>query len=172
MILPQIFIPNTNTINAVIETPQGSKNKYGYNQQYDYFELDKVLPAGTSFPYDFGFVPHTKGADGDPLDILVINDSPSFPGCVIQVRVIGVLIAEQKKEKETTVRNDRIVGVAVHSISFSDLKEISDVNGNLLNEIAHFLEYYNNVAGKELLITKTKNSKSAIDLIKEQVINR
>src|SRR3954468_2849328 len=122
MTLPPTFLPNTNTVNAVIETPHGSRNKYGYNQPYDFFELGKVLPAGTSFPYDFGFIPYTKGADGDPLDILVINDSPTFPGCVISVRVIGVLIAEQKKEKESLVRNDRIVGVAVQSISFSDLK--------------------------------------------------
>jgi inorganic pyrophosphatase len=172
MKLPQTFLQDTNTINAVIETPQGSRNKYGYNQEQDFFELGKVLPAGTSFPFDFGFIPHTKAADGDPLDILVLNDSPSFPGCVVPVRIIGVLIAEQKERNQDPVRNDRILGVATRSLSYSDLNEISDLNENRLNEIAHFFEYYNQIADKGFKVLKNENSKSAIRLIKEQMVNK
>jgi inorganic pyrophosphatase len=74
------------------------------------FELKKVLPAGMAFPYDFGFLPSTKGGDGDPLDVLVLMDEPAFPGCVLKCRVIGVIEGERgnKKKKE---RNDRLVAI-------------------------------------------------------------
>ena len=72
------------------------------------FELKKVLPAGMAFPYNFGFLPSTKGGDGDPLDVLVQMDEPAFPGCVLKCRVIGVIEGEQGNRKES---NDRLVAI-------------------------------------------------------------
>src|SRR5260370_27297860 len=95
---------------VVIETPKGSSNKYACDPDHRVFELKKVLPAGMAFPYDFGFLPSTKGGDGDPLDVLVLMDETAFPGGVLKCRVIGVIEREQgnKKKKE---RNDRIGGL-------------------------------------------------------------
>jgi inorganic pyrophosphatase len=88
---------------VVVETPKGSRNKYAFHPDNRVFELKKVLPAGMALPYDFGFLPSTKGGDGDPLDVLVLMDEPAFPGCVLKCRVIGVIEGEQgnKKKKGT-----------------------------------------------------------------------
>jgi inorganic pyrophosphatase len=172
MVLPETFSKNKNSIYAVIETPHGSRNKYTYNEENDFFELTKVLPSGTSFPLDFGFIPHTKGEDGDPLDVLVITDFPSFPGCVVEARVIGAILAEQTEKKQKPVRNDRLVAVACESLCYSDLREIADLNENLLNDVIHFFEYYNKMAGKKFKFLETKNSKDALKLIYQGINNK
>src|SRR5690242_14418380 len=79
---------------VVAETPKGSRNKYAYDDEHGIFRLRKVLPAGMSFPYEFGFVPATLAADGDPIDVLVLMDQPAFPGCVLSCRLIGVIEGE------------------------------------------------------------------------------
>jgi inorganic pyrophosphatase len=95
---------------VVIETPKGSRNKFAFDPDERVFELEKVLPAGMAFPYDFGFVPLTEADDGDPTDVLVLMDEPAFSGCVLMCRPIGVIQGEQgdKKDKEC---NDRIVAI-------------------------------------------------------------
>src|SRR5690348_2066004 len=78
-------------VTVVIETPKGSPNKYDYDSTIGAFRLAAVMPEGSSFPYDFGFIPSTVGEDGDPLDALVLLDSPAPVGCVIEARLIGVI---------------------------------------------------------------------------------
>jgi inorganic pyrophosphatase len=95
---------------VVVDTPKGSRNKYKLDERDGQWRLSKVLPQGMSFPYDFGFVPSTRGEDGDPVDVLILADEPSFPGCVVAARLIGVLEAEQTEGRKT-VRNDRLVAV-------------------------------------------------------------
>src|SRR3982750_1608163 len=99
-------------LNVVIETPKGSRNKYNFDGSLGLFKLGGVLPAGHSFPYDFGFIPQTTGGDGDPLDVLVLMDEPAFPGCLIRSRLIGVIEAEQTEHNGETTRNDRLIAVA------------------------------------------------------------
>lgn len=82
---------------VVIETPKGSRNKYAYDPKEHIFELKKVLPAGMAFPYDFGFVPSTRGGDGDPLDVLVLMDEPAFP-----VANSGAESSESSRERKAT----------------------------------------------------------------------
>src|SRR6201988_5536446 len=98
-------------LRVVIETPKGSRNKFAFNPDEHTFELKKVLPAGMAFPYDFGFVPSTKGDDGDPIDVLVLMDEPAFPGCMLKCRPIGVIEGEQRKKKSGKERNDRVVAI-------------------------------------------------------------
>ena len=81
-------------VHVVIETPKGSPNTYAYAEALNAFPFKTVLPEGMSFPYDFGMIPSTKGADGDPLDILLLLDAPAFPGCVVEARLVGVIEAE------------------------------------------------------------------------------
>src|SRR5436190_6640997 len=82
-------------IDVMVETPKGCRNKFKFDEKSGRFRLGSVLPAGSTFPYDFGFVPGTKAADGDPLDVLLLMDEPAFPGCLITARILGVIEAEQ-----------------------------------------------------------------------------
>ena len=102
--------PDSDLLNVVVETPKGCRNKYKYDEGHGLWRLSKVLPLGASFPFDFGFIPSTRGEDGDPLDVLVLLDEPAFPGCVVPARLIGILEAEQTQGGKT-IRNDRLVAV-------------------------------------------------------------
>ena len=170
MRLPETFSENKN-VNAVIECPKGSGNKFTYNKENDFFSLTKVLPSGTSFPLDFGFIPHTLAADGDPLDILVVSEFPTFTGCIIESRIIGAMLCEQKEKKQKPYRNDRIIAVANESLIYSDLHEIVSLNKNHLNEIIHFFEYYNQMRGKKFKFLRSINKKKTMQLIKQHIKN-
>ena len=89
-------------IQVVIETPKGSRNKYSFDPELRIFSLKKVLPAGMTFPYDFGFVPSTKAEDGDPTDVLVLMDEPAFPGCLLKCRIIGIIEGQQGKKQRAS----------------------------------------------------------------------
>src|SRR5581483_3609377 len=97
-------------IAVVVDTPRGSRNKYKYDETLGLFRLSRILPAGMSFPYDFGSVPQTRAADGDALDVLILTEAATFVGCVLMVRLLGVLRATQK-EKGRSIRNDRLIAV-------------------------------------------------------------
>ena len=136
------------TIDVVIETPRGCRNKYAYDKKSKTFRLKKILPAGAVFPFDFGFIPDTKGEDGDPLDVLIIMDEPTFPGCVVECKIIGVLKAMQSKNNDM-IQNDRLVAVPAESHMYKNLDTIQDLNKNILSEIEHFFISYNKQEGKE-----------------------
>jgi inorganic pyrophosphatase len=137
----------TEAIHVIIDTPRGSRNKFKYDEELHLFKLSGVLPAGAVFPFDFGFIPATRGEDGDPLDALLLLDEPTFVGCLVQARLIGVIEAEQTEEDET-VRNDRLIAVAEHSNNHRDVESINQLSGNLLEEIEHFFVSYNQAKGK------------------------
>jgi inorganic pyrophosphatase len=135
---------------AVIETPKGSPNKYDYEDGYGAFRLAGVLPEGTAFPYDFGFIPSTLGGDGDPLDLLVFLDSPAVVGCVLTVRLVGVIEAEQRSQgSEDWVRNDRLLAVATHAHTHEHVKTLDDLRPRLVDEIEQFFAHYNKLKGGE-----------------------
>src|SRR6185295_2455954 len=94
------------------------------------------------FPFDFGFIPQTRGEDGDVLDALLLMDEPTFVGCLVQARLIGVVEAEQTEEGET-MRNDRLIAVAAESHNHSEVESLSQLNDYLLDEIEHFFVSYN-----------------------------
>ena len=137
----------TGQLNAVVETPAGSRNKFKFDPKLNLFLLHKVLPAGASFPFDFGYIPGTQGDDGDPLDILLLLDVPVFTGCLVQARLIGVLEAKQTEDGET-MRNDRLIGVAAHSKDYAEIDSVKEISKNLCQEIEHFFVSYNMQAGR------------------------
>jgi inorganic pyrophosphatase len=141
------FDPESGELNVIIETPKGSRNKFKYDEAHGLFKLGGVLPAGASFPFDFGYVPSTIGEDGDPLDVLVLMDEPAFAGCLVPARLLGVIEAEQT-EDGTTERNDRLIAVAADSRQHRDLRALDQVNANLLAEIEHFFVSYNAIKDK------------------------
>ncbi|MCW3107394.1 MAG: Inorganic diphosphatase [Segetibacter sp.] len=145
MKLPQPFIEGTDHINAIVETPKGSRNKYAYDEKTDLIRLKKSLPAGMVFPFDFGFIPSTIAEDGDPMDILVLTDAPTFPGCLVESKVLGIIKVEQVKKGEK-VRNDRIIAVQLNSRMYSSANNIDDLPDGLVKEIVNFFASYNNVS--------------------------
>ncbi len=152
-------------ITVVIETPQGSRNKYKYDQEIDAFTLSSVLPAGASFPYDFGFVPSTVGDDGDPLDVLVLMDEPAFPGCVLAVRPIGVIEADQTEKDGKIEKNDRVICVASTARTHGNVRDIGDLADELVEEITHFFISYNDARGRRFEPTGKSNRGRALELI-------
>src|SRR3979409_158299 len=122
---------------AIIESPKGFRNKFNYDPDSGLFKLAGLLPEGMMFPFDFGFLPSTLGEDGDPLDILVLMDAPAHVGCLIEVRIIGVITAEQLQDGKTET-NDRLLGVAVHSYDHEDIESIKDVSSTLLSQVEEF----------------------------------
>ena len=128
---------------AVIEAAQGSRNKLKYDPELGALTLHAVLPLGASFPYDFGFVPSTQGDDGDPLDVLVFMDEGVPPGTVVPCRVVGVIEAEQKEKGGKPMRNDRLLAVAAKTQRYVHCREVSDLAGNVLDEIERFFVFYN-----------------------------
>jgi inorganic pyrophosphatase len=135
-------------INVIIDTPKGSRNKYKYDEATGLFRLSRILPAGMQFPYDFGSIPRTSADDGDALDVLVLMDAPTFPGCLIEVRLIGVLRAKQK-EKRKTIRNDRLIGMAETPVNRPGAQKIGELGETRLSEIEHFFVAYNRAHGRE-----------------------
>ncbi|HEX2987172.1 MAG TPA: inorganic diphosphatase [Chloroflexota bacterium] len=135
-------------LNVVIETPKESRNKFKYDDSRGIFRLGGVLPAGAVFPFDFGFVPSTLAEDGDPLDMLVLMDESAFAGCLVAVRLIGVIEAEQTESGGTTERNDRLIGVASESKDNAEVRSLDQVNEHLVGEIEHFFVSYNQMRGK------------------------
>ncbi len=134
-------------INVIIDTPKGSRNKFKYDEQAQCFRLSRILPVGASFPYDFGAIPRTLADDGDALDVLVIGEEPSFPGCLMSVKLIGGVRAEQT-EKGKTIRNDRLLAVPVTSANPATLFHIDELPSARVAEIEHFFVSYNQAHGR------------------------
>src|SRR5580658_6333406 len=127
---------------AIIETPKGCRNKFDYDPDANLFMLGGLLPEGMMFPFDFGFIPSTEGEDGDPVDIMVLMDAPAHVGCLIDVRIIGIIDAEQTQAGKTE-KNSRILGAAIHSYEHENLVTISDVSKTLLSQVEEFFVSYN-----------------------------
>jgi inorganic pyrophosphatase len=166
--LPNEFDSKKNTCRIIIETPKGSRNKFDYDPDSNLFMLGGLLPEGMMFPYDFGFVPSTQGEDGDPVDVMVLMDAPAHVGCLMEVRLIGVIEAEQTEDGNTE-ENDRLLAVAVHSYEHQELHSIDDVSKTLLAQVEAFFVSYNKQRGKKFKITHMGGPKKAIKLLKDGI---
>jgi inorganic pyrophosphatase len=154
-------------INVIIESPKGSNHKYDYDEQLRCFKLKKVLPAGMVFPFDFGFIPGTKGEDGDPIDVMVISEITGYPGVCMDCRIIGALKVEQTEREGETMRNDRILAVPIVSQLFADVNSILHLPDAILNQVEHFFKNYNEQAGKKFEVLARMNDLDAYNLIKK-----
>ena len=154
---------------AVIETPGGSRNKFKYDEKLGFFSLSGVLPEGMVFPHAFGFVPRTKAADGDPEDILIIMDEPTFTGCVVPSRLIGVMEAEQTEDRKTE-RNDRLIAVADQSRDYSEVNSLDDLNRNMLKELEQFFITYNKEKGRKFKVLRMRGPGQALKRVKQNLL--
>ena len=139
--------PESGLLHVIVDTPKGSATKFKHDPKKNMFTIAHVLPPGAAFPFDFGSIPSTAAEDGDPLDVLVLHENPSFPGCLMLVRIVGVLEAKQTQDGKTQ-RNDRLIGVASESRAYGDFRSLQDVPRHLLDEIEHFFVSYNEERGR------------------------
>lgn len=152
-------------LRVVVETPKGSRNKFAFNPDEHTIELKKVLPAGMTFPYDFGFVPSTEADDGDPIDVLVLMDEPAFPGCVLSCRPIGVIEGENQSKKGKE-RNDRIIAIERDAHSWADVKTVDDLGSQFCHELEQFFVNYHQMTGKKYRVLGMKGPDQARKLVK------
>ena len=124
-------------LDVVIEIPRGSRNKYEYDHERHVIRLDRRLFSATVYPADYGFVPSTLAEDGDPLDVLVLLEDPTFPGCWVEVRAVGVFWMNDEKGADA-----KIIAVPAHDPAYAGVRDIGDVPQRLLDEIEHFFDVY------------------------------
>lgn len=149
---------------AVIEVPKGSQNKYELDKEQGVIKLDRVLFSPMFYPADYGFLPETLGGDGDPLDVLVMVSNPLFPGCVVDVRPIGVLDMTDDKGHD-----EKILAVAKDDPRFKHVNDLVDVPEHIKNEISHFFESYKVLEKKITKIDGWSDKAKAVEVINESI---
>ena len=154
---------NGDTIEVIIETPKESRIKFKYNPRDKLYEIDRILPHGLRFPFNFGFVPDTVAADGDPTDVLIILDESLFPGCRAMCRILGLLQAEQT-ENGHTVCNNRIVAVSVKDKTAPHA--IDDIPRNFFGDVERFFVTYHKAEGNRFKVLGVAGVQDASELVK------
>ncbi len=132
------------TINAVIEIPKGSSNKYEYDKELNVFRLDRTLYSPVHYPGAYGFIPQTHSEDGDPLDVVVIVENDTFPGCLIEVRPLGVLVM-----RDDAGLDHKILAVPVNDPRLRDVHGLQHLPSHYLAEVDYFFNIYKDLEGKK-----------------------
>ena len=160
------FDEKTGDLNVIIETPRGSRAKFSYDEESGLFALSKLLPVGMAFPFSFGFIPSTRGGDGDPLDVVIVFEEKLFPGCLVPARLIGGLKAQQSDDGKMT-RNDRLLAVPVMPQEYSPPSSIRDLDKHLLSELEEFFITYQRLMGKKVKMLGVLGPKEAKTLVQK-----
>ena len=134
---------------CIIETPAGHYAKFTMNPKTGWMEINKLLPAGLAFPFDFGYIPGTVGEDGDPLDVLIISELQTFPGCMVSCRIIGAIPAVQTEKNGKKLRNDRYIAIPAVSRQYSKVNSLARLPEKLLEQVEIFFKSYNEQTGKQ-----------------------
>lgn len=154
------------TFDVLIEIPKGSRNKYEYDFSLKKIRYDRMIFSSMMYPADYGFIPETVALDSDPLDVLVLVSEPTFPGCVMQVKPIGVFhMADEKGPDE------KIICVPVSDPIWNKLNDLEDINPHLLMEIEHFFQVYNDLEKKKVAVDGGGDKEEALAII-DQCVKR
>ena len=148
-------------VNAVIEIPLEGISKYEYDKKLGVFRLDRNLFSPVHYPGDYGFIPSTLGDDGDPLDVLVLVDTPSFPGCLQTVRPIGALEMVDQGQGD-----EKILCVGEGNPRYNDVVNFNQIYPHILKEITHFFSIYKDLEGKRTTVLGWKDRESAYEIIR------
>ena len=148
-------------LNMVIEVASGKRDKYEYSIKWEAFVLDRIIPSSVVFPVEYGFVPQTWFDDNDPLDIMVFSYTPLTTGCIVKVRIIGVLIIEDEEGLDA-----KILSVLVNDARFEGVRDIPDMHEHRLVEIQEFFETYKRLEPhKWVKVREWKNAKDAKKIV-------
>lgn len=151
-------------INAIVEIPKGSMNKYEYDKKNNLIKLDRVLFSPFHYPGDYGLIPQTLSEDGDPLDALVLVTNPTFPGILIESRPIGLLQMKDDGEPD-----DKIICVSTNDPRYLHTTDIENIDDHHRSEIAHFFQVYKELEGKKVEIIGWKSAKDAKAVIIDSI---
>jgi inorganic pyrophosphatase len=150
-----------NIVNVIIETPKGSKNKCEVSKNYKAIVLDRVLHSSVVFPLEYGMIPKTFYEDGDALDAMVVISEPTFPGCVIEARPIGLL-----RMRDENGADDKVLCAAIKDPRNRDYHDLNDLPTHYLEEIAEFFRTYKHLEeGKNTEILGWEGKKSALECV-------
>ncbi len=149
-------------INAIVEIPKGSRNKYEYDVDLGVFKLDRVLYSSMHYPEAYGFVPHTLWDDGDPLDILIFIDEPLAQGVLVEVKPIGILRMKDEKGPD-----DKLLSVAINDPTYRSINDVKEVPHHLLVEIEHFFTSYKMLENKHVESFGWDNVLAALEAVKQ-----
>ncbi len=155
------------TINVLIEIPRGSRNKYELDKESGRIKLDRVLHSSVTYPADYGLIPDTTSADGDPLDVLVITRFPTFPGCVVEARPIALIDMIDTKEGD-----EKIVAVPAGDPQFASWNDLSDIPEALKNEINEFFRTYKNLEPDKFVEIKGWEGRKEAEEMIEKSLNK
>jgi inorganic pyrophosphatase len=147
---------------AVIEIPKGSRNKYEWDEELQAIKLDRFLFSSVVYPTDYGFIPETLGADGDPLDAMVLVSEATFPGCVIPVKVIALF-----KMRDDKGEDDKVCCVPLHDPNWNEFEQLEDIPQQLRDEISHFYGMYKEPEGKVVKVDGWYSRERALKVIEE-----
>lgn len=136
---------DVDSVSVYVEIPKGSRNKYEYDEHTKAIRFDRMISSSVHYPTDYGFIPNTLAGDGDPLDALVLLWEPTFPGCMIEARPLGVFRMKDEKGLD-----EKILTVPLTDPQWNHLKHLSEVPPNLLREIEHFFSVYKELDGIEV----------------------
>jgi inorganic pyrophosphatase len=145
------------TVEAVVEIPKGSRNKYEVDHATGIIRLDRVLFASIHYPTDYGFIPGTEAGNGDPLDVLILVEEPTFPGCHIMIRLLGVLHMHDEHGPD-----DKLLGIPVGEPRFEGIDDLGVLPRHRLVEIEHFFATYKQLEGKTSVVTGWSGRKAAL----------
>lgn len=151
---------DADVVTVVVEIPKGSRNKYEMDRDTGQIVLDRMLFTSMQYPADYGFIDGTLGQDGDPLDALVFVGEPTFPGCRIAARPIGMFRMTDEKGPD-----EKILCVPLKDPMWSHVRELGDVNPNLLNEIEHFFAVYKDLEGHKVAIGGFAERAEALEVV-------
>jgi inorganic pyrophosphatase len=151
-------------VSVVVEIPKGSRNKVEYDAEADVFRLDRVLHSPVHYPGDYGFIPRTLSADGDPLDALVLVTDPTFTGCVLSARPIAILLMTDEKGQD-----EKVLAVPDKDPRFEEVEDIDDLPAHLLKEVEYFFQVYKELEGKETAVMGWEHVVTAKKVIREAI---
>lgn len=152
-------------IYVLVEIPKRSRNKFEYDKVTGFIKLDRVLYSSLHYPGDYGFIPRTHYDDGDPLDVLVMTNEPSFPGCVIEARPIGIF-----RMLDRGLNDDKILAVPATDPTFDNIHDITNVSPHFLEEVAHFFSVYKDLQHVRVEVLRWENREAALNEI-ERAMN-
>lgn len=152
---------STETFDVLIEIPRGSRNKYEYDFDMKRIRFDRMLYSSMKYPADYGFIPETLALDNDPLDVLVLFTEPTVPGCVAEVKPVGVFHMSDDKGPD-----EKIICVPVSDPMSEAISDLHDINPHLIREIEHFFKVYKDLENKEVEIGAWGDAKEAKEIIK------
>ncbi|HLH40833.1 MAG TPA: inorganic diphosphatase [Bryobacteraceae bacterium] len=150
------------TVRMIVEIPKNSANKYEYDVKLGIFRLDRTLYSSVHYPADYGFIPGTVAEDGDPMDILALADEPAFPGCMIEVRPVGILEMEDDKGTDR-----KIFAVPLRNPRYDQIRGRDDVPGHVILEIENFFSIYKQLEGKSVRVHGWRGREAACAAIRQ-----